>query len=523
MKRILFTLLTTWVCTSAIHAQVALWDELKSSGNNHYENDLSCEDSTEIDNTFFIPESFESNVDSLLNSWHVNYYVNRTPGYDTYEHPYVSDSVYLERLSRLPHIIEMPYNEVVRNCIELYVARKRNIIPYMLGLADFYFPMIEQALDEKGLPLELKYLAIVESALNPTALSRAGASGLWQFMLPTGKIYGLEINSLVDERRDPVKATYAACQYFKDMYNIYGDWHLVIAAYNCGPGNVNKAIRRAGGKRDYWAIYNYLPRETRSYVPLFIAANYAMNYYSQHGMSPVSTDLPLSTDTIMIDKMLHFDQISEMLKIDKGMLQALNPQYKQNIVPGNTKARALILPSTYAYAFVSMEDTIYKYKSEEYFTNRSYVVPGVGGSSKALASNNNQERVTHKVRSGETLNKIANRYGVTSSQIKKWNGLKSNKLTAGRRLTIYTDNGGYVASNNSSSTTTTTKSSTQQSTSKSNTSQKKSSGKYKVRQGDTFSSISQKYPGVNAQDLMKMNNTKSAKLKVGQVINVPSV
>lgn len=494
----------------------------------------------------YIPESLDANVDSLLNSWHVQYYTKRSPECGRSGNVYVPDSVFADRLSRLPRIMEMPYNYEVRSFIDLYVDRRRNLVEYMLGLADFYFPMIEKALDENGLPMELKYLTIVESALNPVALSRAGASGLWQFMLPTGKIYGLEINSLVDERRDPVKSTYAACTYLKDMYNIYGDWNLVIAAYNCGPGNVNKAIRKAGGKTDYWAIYEYLPRETRSYVPLFIAANYVMNYYAEHNLCPVMTELPLSTDTVMINKQLHFNQISEILQIDKDQLKALNPQFKREVVPGNYKPYVLSLPATHAYSFVDKADSIYAYKADEYFANRTSVSPG-----GRTYEGNSGERVVHRVKTGETLSKIASNYGVTVSQIKRWNGLKSNKVPKGRRLTLYVDNGGYDLASNSSSSTQkkTEKQDVQKTTAESNavadnkvkestaskdvtvkkTQEKvtasavtqKTYKNYKVRQGDSFYSISQKYPGFSAKDLMKLNNMTSSSLRVGQVIKVP--
>jgi len=421
MKKILTGFILCFVCSFTTNAQTT----------------TQTDTNTVSDTSVYVPESFEAGVDSLLNSWYVKYYVKQQSKNNVRSNIEVSETVYKERLSHLPRIIEMPYNEVVKNCIDLYVNRKSRIIEYMLGLADFYFPMIEQVLDENRLPLELKYLAIVESALNPIALSRAGATGLWQFMLPTGRAYGLEINSLIDERRDPVKATYAACRYFKDMYSIYGDWNLVIAAYNCGPGNVNKAIRRADGKRDYWAIYNYLPRETRSYVPLFIAANYAMNYYSHHGLTPVSTTLPLSADTVMVNNLLHFDQIAEVLNMDKELIRMLNPQYKQDIIPGNSAPRPLCLPVTNIYAFINLEDSIHKYKSEQFFTNRSYVEP-----EGYSARNSAQEKITHKVRQGETMNTIANRYGVTVSQVKKWNGLKSNKVKTGVRLTLYVNNGG---------------------------------------------------------------------------------
>ncbi len=514
------------IVSIAINAQISSWEklQLKNEIDNPIEYNSKKTENTEIDNSLYIPESLETRLDSLLSSWHVKYHVNNANGkYESNQNVYVSDSVYMARLSKLPYVIEMPFNDVVKNCIDLYVSRRPNIIRYSLGLADFYFPMIEQALDENQLPLELKYLAIVESALNPVALSRAGACGLWQFILPTGKVYGLEINSLIDERRDPVKATYAACRYFKDMYEIYGDWHLVIAAYNCGPGNVSKAINKAGGKRDYWAIYNYLPRETRTYVPLFIAACYAMNYYSQHDLHPASIDLPLSTDTVTITNSLHFDQISEMLSIDKELLRALNPQYKKDIIPGNLKPRPLLLPSKMAYAFVSKEDTIYKHRADELFANRAFVAPG---SSTTISS---EDRTVHLVRSNETLNTIANKYGVSTSQIKQWNGLKSSKLRKGVRLVLYPDNGGMVAKNKETGPEKTQTSTTNATTvSKDQKSQEKiiasaSYNKYKVKKGDTFFKISQQFPGISAEDLMKINNTKNSNLREGQTIKVPAV
>lgn len=483
---------------------------------------LSLDSSAEelFNDSIYIPESLESNVDSLLQSWHVNYYTERDDKCLDFDHninPH--DSVYVERLSRLPHIMEMVYNEPVKNCIKLYTERRRKLVQYMLGLADFYFPMIERILDENDLPLELKYLAVVESALNPTALSRAGASGLWQFMLPTGKIYNLEINSLVDERRNPEKATYAACRYLKDMYAVYGDWNLVIASYNCGPGNVNKAIRRAGGKKDYWAIYDYLPKETRSYVPLFIAANYVMNYHCEHNICPVSTSLPLSTDTIMVDKPLHLEQVAQCLKIDIEQLRALNPEFKRDIIPGNSKPYALKLPTTYTYAFIEAGNSLFDYKKEDFFPNRTYAGPGAA----SLAANISNEKVIHRVAKGETMLAIANHYGVTTAQIRKWNQLKSTRIAAGKRLVLYVDNGGYLADNKPSGSSQNMATNNSKSPEKESLATHLSSSykNYKVRKGDSFYVIAKRFPGVNAQELMKLNNMRSSALKVGQVIKVP--
>ncbi len=464
----------------------------------------------------FIPENFESNIDSLLNSWHVKYYTKRAGDCNSNKVVRANDSVYMQRLAALPRVINMTYNEQVRKCIDLYVERRSTLVEYMLGLADFYFPTIEKALDENNLPIELKYLVVVESAMNPTALSRAGASGLWQFMLPTGRIYGLEINSLIDERRDPVKSTYAACRYFKDMYEIYKDWDLVIASYNCGPGNVNKAIRRAGGKTNFWEIYQYLPRETRSYVPLFIAANYVMNYYNEHNICPVQTELPFSVDTVVISKQLHFDQVAEVLNVEKELLKALNPQYKRDLIPGNYKPCILTLPSVNAYSFVSLEDSIYSHRSEELLASTGSIKSGAG-----------KERITHRVKSGETLVKIANQYGVTAAQVRKWNGLRSNRAGVGRKLILYVDNGGYALAQKNEDTESQPeeKTVTKKKMAKAEPVIKDSGSyrKYKVRSGDSFYTISQRFPGVSPQDLMRINNVRSTRLQVGQIINIPAV
>lgn len=467
-----------------------------------------------------IPESLDANVDSLLHSWHVQYFSKRDEYcHDDDENVYFPDSVYIERLQRLPRVIGLSYNKVVRDCIDLYAARKRNLVRYMLGMADFYFPIIEEVLDKHNLPLELKYLAVVESALNPTALSRVGACGLWQFMLPTGKIYGLEINSLLDERRDPKKATEAACKYFEDMYAIYGDWNLVLASYNCGPGNVNKAIRRAGGKTDFWDIFPYLPKETRSYVPLFIAANYIMNYYCDHNICPLQTSLPLATDTIMVNEMLHLQQVSEVLNVDIEQLRALNPQYKRDIIPGNTEPSVLRLPAATTYAYVDKEDSINKHRVEDLLAN-------------CLPENKaTQERITHIVGAGENIYTIANRYGVTPKDIRKWNGLGSNRLAKGRRLKLHVDNGGVAFASNVKKEETVKKVTTASAkkatpvTTKSNTIAKASTRnvEYKVRSGDSLYSIARKYPGVSTDDLQKANGLSSADIRPGQVLKIPVV
>ena len=447
-----------------------------------------------------LPEIFEMDVDSLLTSWHAHYFTGKdsdcvTGGYV----PELPDTIYSDRLSRLPNIIYLPYNEQIKAYILAYVSKRSRLLQYVLGMANFYFPMIEQILDQYGLPLELKYLAVVESALNPTAVSRAGATGIWQFMLTTGKVYGLEINSLVDERRDPVKATHAACRYFKDMYQLYGDWNLVMASYNCGPGNVNKAIRRSGGKTDFWQIYPNLPRETRNYVPLFIAANYAMNYYCEHNICPMQADFPAYVDTVMVTEMAHLAQLSEILNIPIEQLRALNPQFRCDIVPGNQKPFAINLPLQATSQFIVLQDTIFKHRSEELF-------PG-GKSTAALeiaaSSVPSGNAITHLVKSGETLGHIANKYKVKVNDIMKWNDLRSTNLSIGKRLKIYSGKSQPVSAQNKQSANATITAST-----------------YEVKAGDSLYSIAKK-TGATVEALKAHNNLSTINLKIGQLLKIP--
>ncbi|MDR1783096.1 MAG: transglycosylase SLT domain-containing protein [Dysgonamonadaceae bacterium] len=467
-------------------------------------------DRSKDDSDYVMTEILDASMDSLLNSWYVKHYINQInhEGYNTDIE--LSDSVYQERLSKLPTIISMPYNKTVEDFIKLYTQRRRNLVEYMLGLEALYFPMIEETLDKYGLPDELKYLVVVESALNPTALSRAGASGMWQFMLGTGKKYGLEINSLIDERLDPVKATDAACQYLKALNELFfGNWDLAIAAYNCGEGNVSKAIRRAGGKTDFWEIYRYLPKETRAYLPLFIAANYVMNYYPYHQLYPVQTSQQISTDTVMINEMLHLDQIAAVLQMDKEEIRALNPQYRRDIIPGHIKPYPIKLPAIKAYAFVEKYDSIVNYQKELYFASNKF-------------TSNTREKIIHKVVSGENLVTIASKYGVTPAEIRKWNGLRSNRVGVGRRITVYINNGGiaYAATQQSPAKASSTAAKSANSAKK--TTATASTGSYKVKSGETYSTIANKL-GYTAQQLMKLNNTSSSALKTGQIIRVPKM
>ena len=385
------------------------------------------------DTTVIIPCEFDESLDEIVHNWYLQ---NATLGNCSKDTGFITypDEVYIQRMQILPYVMEMPYNSIVRSLIEVF-AKRHHQVEYMLGIGEtYYFPIFEAALSKYNVPLELKYLPVIESALNARAISKAGAGGLWQFMVSTGRIYGLEVNSLVDERCDPVKSSDAAARYLRDLYNIYQDWHLVIAAYNCGPGNVSKAMRYAGGgRRDYWQIYPYLPRETRSYVPIFIAANYMMNYYKFHNMCPAQPTVTVATDTMMVDKRINLHQVADVLDLSIEELRFLNPQYRQDIIPGNIKPYPLVLPFNQITAYIDNKDSIAAYRAAELVPQRARIEPL---NSNPTASGSG-DVTYHKVRSGETLGAIASRYHVTVSQIKKWNGLRNSMIRAGQRLKIY--------------------------------------------------------------------------------------
>lgn len=418
MKKIFIGLLTL-LSTSTLYAQQT-------------EQSITVRSAGGTDQVIDLPEGMLSTTDSLYLDWISKNYINIGENCtSTSNNPNVSDSVYIDRLQRIPAIIEMPYNEVVRKFIDMYATRLRQKVAFMLSANNFYMPIFEEALDLYDLPQELKYLPVIESALNPIATSRAGAVGLWQFMLTTGKIYGLKNNSLVDERRDPIKSTRAAARYLKDLYEIYNDWNLVLAAYNCGPGTINKAIRRAGGEKDFWTLYNYLPKETRGYVPAFIAANYIMTYYCEHNISPMEMHMPEGTDTIQVSKNLHLQQVADVCKINIDQLRALNPEFKKDIIPGNEESYALRLPNNMISCFIEHEDSIYNYKPEIYQKRRATVAIATpkSGSSSGKA-------VYHRIRNGETLGGIAAKYGVSVNQLRRLNGIKGSSIRAGKSLRI---------------------------------------------------------------------------------------
>ena len=337
------------------------------------EDEITVTDDKGREEVIEFPEAMTYDLDSLLNLYMSKTYLEENDCNMRDINPVYSKEDYINRLLRLPTVMEMVHNEVVQKFIDRYSGRLRHSISYMLGASNFYIPIFEEALEAYQLPLELKYLPIIESALNPKAVSRVGASGLWQFMIGTGKQYGLQVNSLVDERRDPIKSSYAAARYLSDLYKIFGDWNLVIAAYNCGPENINKAIRRSNGNKDYWEIYPYLPKETRGYVPAFIAANYIMTYYSLHNICPMSTRLPAKTDTVMVNKNVHLEQVAEVIGINIDLLRSLNPMYRRDIIPGATEPYALRLPLTEVGKFIDLQDSVYNYKVDELLNKRSEV------------------------------------------------------------------------------------------------------------------------------------------------------
>lgn len=379
------------------------------------------------------PETMQTDMDSLYWDWQSKNYIYIDENCQMLPNgPTVSDSIYIDRLSRIPSIIELPFNDIVKKYIEAYTGRLRNKVAFMLAASNFYMPMIEEALDTYDLPMELKYLPIIESALNPKALSRQRAAGLWQFMLKTGKIYGLENNSLVEERFDPQKSTWAAALYLKDLYKIYQDWTLVLAAYNCGPGNVNKAIKRANGSKDYWELYPFLPKETRGYVPGFIAANYIMTYYCEHGICPMESQLPAISDTIHIHKDLHLQQVASVCNIDIEQLRSLNPQFKKDIVPGNSKMYALRLPNNTVNTFIEKEDSIYAFEAKKYLNKRNVVKVSDGSQVKGKSGGAKY----HKIKRGDTLGGIAARYKVSVKQLRALNGIKGNNIRAGKTIRV---------------------------------------------------------------------------------------
>ena len=438
MKKILISAAMLLASNVAIQAQI----EEDYEGD---EDEITVTDGNGKEEVIEFPEAMTFELDSLLNLYMSKNYLGEDNDCRMKDiNPVFEKEVYIDRLKRIPSIIEMPYNEVVQKFIDRYSGRLRHSVSYMLGASNFYMPIFEEALETYGLPLELKYLPVIESALNPTAVSRVGATGLWQFMLATGKRYGLEVNTLVDERRDPIKASYAAANYLSDLYKVFGDWNLVIAAYNCGPDQINKAIHRSKGSKDYWQIYPYLPKETRGYVPAFIAANYIMTYYCEHNICPMTTRLPAKTDTVMVSRNVHLEQIAAVCNIDIEQLRTLNPAYRHDIVPGATKMSAVRLPHTEVGKFIDLEDSIYAYNAEVLFSKRATVevnddVPTYTRKSSTKRSRKKASRSRGRsvtVKSGQTLSEIAKRNGTTVAKLRRLNGIKGSNIRAGKKLRV---------------------------------------------------------------------------------------
>ncbi len=415
------------------------------------QNDITVhDDQTGKDEEIGIPEAMTLDIDTLLRQWNASQYLEADTNCNMQDvNPVFSDSIYVDRLSRIPTIMEMPYNNIVRKFIDQYTGRLRHSVSYMLGATNFYIPIFEEALALYNLPLELKYLPVIESALDPTAVSRKGATGLWQFMLSTAKRYDLKINSLVDERRDPIKASFAAAQYLNDLYKVYGDWNLVIAAYNCGPTSLNKAIHRAGGSKDYWTIYPYLPKETRGYVPAFIAANYVMNYYCEHNICPMRARLIDGNDTVVVNKDLHLEQVASVCGVEMEKIKAFNPQYKTSLVPGNSYDCILRLPSEAALKFIDLGDSVYSYRSSELLTKRKTVEIDEAElekqqnsarrsyySSRRRSSRSSRRSKSVTIKNGQTLSEIAEKYGTSVSKLRRLNGIKGSNIRAGKKIRV---------------------------------------------------------------------------------------
>jgi membrane-bound lytic murein transglycosylase D len=476
------------------------------------------------DTVIFRDDPVAAMLDSLARNTYI-FGIPRQPAQHNNKYHYASDSIPVAdavtietRLAKLNvnSPFDLVYNEQVQPYINMYVMRSRRSVERMLGLSQLYYPMFEEQLDKYNLPLELKHLAVIESALNPTATSRAGARGLWQFMYGTGKAYGLEVNSYVDERCDPYQSTIAACEYLRDLYKMYGDWQIVLAAYNAGPGNINKAIRRAGGgKKTYWEIRPFLPRETQAYVPAFIAANYVMNYHAEHNLYAVAPrKVFYDVDTVSVKQQVTFAQLGSVLNVSYDELEFMNPMYKLGVIPYSfTEPYRLVLPVSRVGTFVSNESAIYNViKSDTAMA--------------ALASTQTQR--THVVRKGETISTISRRYKCSVTDIRAWNGLKSNYLKPGQKLTIYSPGAPQqnaaakekAPTTEQPATTQQAKTATPPAANPPATSAKATYKYYTVKSGDSLWKIAQA-TGSTVDEIKRLNGFGSkSKLMPGQKIKV---
>ena len=491
---------------------------------------------TITDSRIVFPESYEADTQKMLEGWYMRNYTATDDSYRTREDVPATDAQLRDRLSKLPTVIDMPFNSIVRSYIERYTKRGRAQVAALLGLSLYYMPIFEQALEEEGLPMELKYLPVIESGLDPNAVSKHGAAGLWQFMVGTGKGLGMEVSSLVDERRDPYISSKKAARYLKDLYNSYGDWSLAIAAYNCGPGAVNKAIRRAGGEeaqKDFWAIYNYLSPETRGYVPMFIAANYVMNNYDKHNISPVLPTKPLVTDTVHICERIHFDQISKVLDIPVEELRVLNPQFRADIIPGNNERHyTLILPSQQINAYLMSEEEIRDYEAEKY-ARRVVAEPGeepdpqmaaiIAQEDEAELANADHNQLEDlpepRKTQGEAVAVTRDRRGNQQQHLDT--GEDQNPYKAARQNTRRTSaRQEQDMADNTSSQSKWTKSSKKKTSRRS--AAKSKSTTHTVSSGDNLSTIARRY-GTTVNEIKKANGISGSgdKLQPGDKLKIP--
>ena len=498
---------------------------------------VSCPNKTEAQKEVYpevksIEKNFAENVDDLIQQFYIEKsdFITGETRYsegDT-SAPVYPDSVYIERISNIQSAIELSYNQIIRNFIHVYTVERRDKVKIMLGLKEHYFPLFEKVFDQYGLPHELKYLAVVESALHPGAVSRAGATGLWQFMYGTGKLYGLTINSFVDERRDPTKSTHAAAKYLKDLYEIFGEWDLAISAYNCGPTNVRKAIYRSGGKKNFWDIYYYLPYETRGYYPALVAVMYMMNYHEDHNLNRDKIDLPYLTDTLHVRQELHLEQVSQVLNIPLKHLQDLNPQYRKNLIPASGQHTfSLKLPMENTGEFIELQDSIYSYKDSVFF--REDILKNPRRSNFVQQTPTGKAKVYYEVKSGDNLGYIAEWFNVRASQLRRWNNLRGSMIRTGQKLVVYVPENrtNYYEKLNSMSfeekqqiagAPVETQTQTQI---KEKDDLDKDYIYYKVKYGDTLWDIARKYPGVTEKDIIKLNNLPNArKIKAGQYLKI---